>query len=606
MVYFSRNMDKSCNILKKYSKNLLAILILLALTAWAGKGLFKYPIYQTHDLDHHLVRSLDALYTLKEGHFPLRWAGLLNFGCGTPIYNFFNPLFYYLSPILIVVLGNIMDSIRIINLLSLFFGSLFIYLWLKNETSNLPASLVAALLYLYAPYRFVLIYVRGSPEYLAYAILPAVFYFYSLAFKKERPFNYLLLASLFGGLSSISHNVVFLLSTPVIAIYLLLKVLENKKTAIKNFSLILFSFISIFGLGAFFIIPAFLEQQFTQIGTPAFWYKDHFPILKQLISSPWGYGDSASSVIMDAMSFRLGVTHWAVLLLTFIFIGYKLFRSRLNMSSKFILNNLWLSVFGTLALIFIFLDLPVSNFFWEKATILQAIQFPWRILGITVFITSALAAFLLSKIRSKWLYLSLLIIIPLLALFENRNHLLPQPVHEDRLSFYENISSLKFEKHSVTQVQDKVLASGNLSQCSPETPIATSKQNIPIKAEEIDRKSTQGQLRLDFDKDNFVGEKIILNLDYFPNIFVFDLNGKLVNYYDCEGRACLPATIFKNGLNTIKWKVVQSPTQRISNVISLLFATSWFSIVACKFVRRKPESSTRKSLESDKPKSLPK
>jgi hypothetical protein len=562
---------------KNKTTNLLALLVLAFLTAWASKGLFKYSYYQTHDLDHHLVRSLDAFFTLKEGHFPLRWAGILNFGCGTPIYNFFNPLYYYLSPIFIAFLGNIIDSIKAISLLSLFFGSLFIYLWLKKETKNSLAALTSALVYLYAPYRFVLVYVRGSPEYLAYAVAPAIFYFYCLALDKnnKKPIFYFFLASFSGGLLSISHNVVFLLAVPVIAIYLISKLITTKANK-KKIYLTIFSFVSIFGLGAFFLIPAFLEQKFTQIATPVFLYKDHFPILKQLISSPWGYGDSASDVSLDAMSFRLGIAHWLTLVASIV---YLIVTFSIRRSKYFLERNLLIISFAVMALLFIFLDLPISNFVWKKLTILQAIQFPWRILGIIVLVTSTLTGLLVSKIKLKAFSIIILIGFSSLAVFENRNHLLAQPVHKDKLEFYQNLSDLKFNSHSVTQVQDNVLATGKLAQCSPETPIAITETGQILDASEVERKSSRGKISLNIEKGDIVKEKIIINFDYFPNIFDIDVNGNQIEYFDCQGRICLSTKSFLNGENTIAWKIVQSPIQKMSNVISLLFIFIWLTVL---------------------------
>jgi hypothetical protein len=169
---------------RKVVFRVLIWIILIGAVAWAGKGLFKYQFYSTHDLDHHLARSYDAVQTFAEGQLPLRWAGTLNYGCGVPIFNFFYPLLYYLVIIVFSFSKDMFLSFKIISFLSLLIGTAFFYLWAKNETGDKWVGLAGAILYLYAPYRFLLIYVRGSPEYLAYAIWPVVLYFYSLAFKE--------------------------------------------------------------------------------------------------------------------------------------------------------------------------------------------------------------------------------------------------------------------------------------------------------------------------------------------------------------------------------------------------------------------------------------
>ena len=76
--------------------NTIFILLILLLGAYCSRGIFSYHFFSTHDGDYHLARSYDAIEALSEGHFPLRWAGRLNYFCGAPIFNFFYPLIYYL------------------------------------------------------------------------------------------------------------------------------------------------------------------------------------------------------------------------------------------------------------------------------------------------------------------------------------------------------------------------------------------------------------------------------------------------------------------------------------------------------------------------------
>ena len=168
--------------MKKITKlnllNIFFVLILLGLSFWAGKGVFKYNVFSTHDGDHHIARSFDAVQTIKEGHFPLRWAGSLNFGCGAAIYNFFYPLLYYLVIGINFLVKDIIGSLKIIYFLTLPIGTLFFYWWLKVETKNKWAALGGAIAYLFAPYRFLLIFVRGSPEFLGYTLLTRVLFLF--------------------------------------------------------------------------------------------------------------------------------------------------------------------------------------------------------------------------------------------------------------------------------------------------------------------------------------------------------------------------------------------------------------------------------------------
>src|SRR3989304_5949475 len=130
--------------MKRFWANALAIFILFSLVSVAGKGLFQYSVFQTHDLKHHISRSFDAVLAISEGHFPLRWAGTMNYECGLPLFNFYYPLLYYLVVGINFFAGSLLFSLKIISFLSFLTGTLFFYLWMKEETDDIWASLAGA------------------------------------------------------------------------------------------------------------------------------------------------------------------------------------------------------------------------------------------------------------------------------------------------------------------------------------------------------------------------------------------------------------------------------------------------------------------------------
>src|SRR3989344_2826592 len=240
----------------EWVRKALIFLVIIISVLWAGKGIFKYNVFSTHDLDHHLARSFDAVKTFSEGHFPMRWAGSLNYYCGVPIYNFFYPLIYYLVVLINSINPDVIMALKIIDFLSLLIGTLFFYLWMKVETKKEIPAIGGALLYLYAPYRFSLIFVRGSPEFLAYAILPVVLYLYVLLLESsgKRTVIYAFLASLVGAFLAISHNFTVMFLFPIILAYIIVKSILLK-IDFKKVGWLAISFISSFGLSAFFIGP---------------------------------------------------------------------------------------------------------------------------------------------------------------------------------------------------------------------------------------------------------------------------------------------------------------------------------------------------------------
>ena len=569
-------------------KNLLTIkigkiilpLILLALSLWAGKGLFKYSVYSTHDGLHHISRSYDVIETLKEGHFPLRWAGSLNYGCGVPIYNFFYPLYYYLVAFINPIFTNVVLSLKIISLLSLIVGTLFFYLWIYQETKNKLSAFGGALLYLFAPYRFSLILVRGSPEFLAYTILPIVLFFYALAFnntKTKRFPVYLFCASLSGGFLTISHNFTVMFLMPIILGYLILKVVLVKKVGLPKTLLTGFSYISIFGLGAFFVFPALIEQKYTQIGLNAFIvYKEHFPTLWQLFKSKWGYFYSAGGTEFDGMSFMLGYAQWFVLV---IFIAWFLvFVRRLLKKRRFDSGSLWILLLGLGSVFMIFMMLEKSIFIWDAIPMLTEIQFPWRLLGIAVFMISALLSFLIANIKKRRLSVIILATASVLAIAGNRNHLLPMPISEEDIWMFQDYEKYHHHRYSTTTMADDIIAREAKGRCwftDPEISFSGEKVDYQV----VEKKNTHGTIRFDNPVKKDVGKDYVFRLGYFPGAYSLILNGSDVSPQNCEGRVCIPSDKVRSGYNVISWKIVQTPTEKLFNMVSLGTLFLWILLL---------------------------
>ena len=66
---------------------------------------------------------------------------------------------------------------------------------------------------------------------------------------------------------------------------------------------------------------------------------------------------------------------------------------------------------------------------------------------------------------------------------------------------------------------------------------------------ELKRGSGFGLVNLNLGDTDFVGNKIILNLSYFPGFFKFVINGQKADYSDCGGLVCLDTSIFKKDAN---------------------------------------------------------
>ena len=568
---------------KNLITNYLLLVTLLFFGLFCSKGLFKEYGFATHDGDHHISRSFDAIQTLKEGHFPMRWAGSLNGWCGVPIFNFFYPLIYYLVFLVNFAVGDVINSLKIVASLSFIVGPMFFYLWLKCETKNKIASFTGAFLYLFVPYRFLLVFVRFSPEFMAYTLLPILLWFISILLeklKKKIELKTIVIAfvtSLIGGLFVISHNFGVMLILPIIGLWTILKVIKEKIFSKEKLFLLIFVFISFIGIGIFFIGPMLLEKQYVKLDTMRTMdYRDHFPTLSQLIRSPWDYGNSLSGTDRDGMSFMLGYAQWLVLGFVLFFLANYFLDKKKN--KKLPVEIIYWFALSSLSIFFI---LPWSKFIWDRIPILQEIQFSWRFLGVTSFTIAALAGFLLSKIKNKKIFYGLTLVFVSIAFYGNRNHLRIQQTPYPQK--YINYEMNHDHRYATTSIFDDILNKKSKQMClasanmSPGMSIIFTPQvkDITLKTQ---RGNTFGKVSVDSPLEIEVSMR--LSLEYFPGIYKIKFNGQEISEINnCEGRVCLDGVKLIKGENVLEWKVGQSPTEKFFNWISGGFLAVWVLII---------------------------
>src|SRR3989344_5162280 len=153
-------------------KNHLIILILLSIIAlWP---FFRRGYFESHDGEWMVIRFSAFHQTLSSGQFPVRFVDRLNNNYGYPVLNFLYPLPFYFAEIPKVLGFGFVNSIKIIFVVSTV-ASVVIMFWALTQVFSKEAGFAGAALYLFAPYRFVDLYVRGSiGENLAFAIIPLI------------------------------------------------------------------------------------------------------------------------------------------------------------------------------------------------------------------------------------------------------------------------------------------------------------------------------------------------------------------------------------------------------------------------------------------------
>lgn len=382
--------------IKRFYLPVLAVVICFATLL----PLFNPGFFPTQDFIY-IARIYEMDRALGDGHFPVRWVP--DFRYGEPLYNFYAPLVYYAAVGIKVLLSFVFINIGYLDVTKVVLGLGFILSFMTmfkfaKEIFGFFGGLVAATLYVYAPYHSVDVYVRGAlSESWALVFFPLVFlYSYKMAVSGESK-NWIYLAVSLAGLFY-THNVMTLLFGPFVAVWFLILVLCVRKRLFVAY--LALSSILGFTLAASFLLPAFFEREFVHtenLNTGYFDFRGHFVTLRQFFEPFWGYGASLWGP-KDDMPFQVGLVHWGISAIAGLVFGITLvnkfirFRFLDIFSLKKVNGLLFLTVlFFVLAFGFsLFMMHNKSAFIWEKFSILSFTQFPWRFLGLSIFFISFL------------------------------------------------------------------------------------------------------------------------------------------------------------------------------------------------------------------------
>lgn len=371
----------------------IKILLLIILSLFSSWRLFRsgFPSMQD-DIQVFRLQQFDQCQ--KDGQIPCRYIADGGLGYGYPLYNFYSPLPYGVSEAFHLIGFSYIDSVKISFIISTFLKTFGMYLFASAFFGSYGGFL-ATILYSFAPYQALNLYVRGAiGETWALSLLPLVFW--SIYQKKSR-LSVLFLSSLL-----LSHNLTLVYSLPLLAIFSIFT---------KCFKYFFRTLLWSLSISSFFLLPAFFEKNLTTVDTMTQGYFNfiiHFATLKELfISNFWGYSASMWGPI-DGLSLQIGLFQWIIPTILFIVLLFKT-----NFKHRSLIIFLYL-----IALLSLFLTHNKSTFIWNKLPFLAYFQFPWRFLGLAIFSLSFISGGIISIFR-KSTYLVLTISISLIILLLN-------------------------------------------------------------------------------------------------------------------------------------------------------------------------------------------
>lgn len=378
--------------MKKHNLLIIAFLLLISfpiIIPYFHKGFFP-----THDGEWAVVRLGDMFRTLRDGQFPPRYSGALNFGYGYPLFNFAYPFPYYLGFFIHLLRFGFVDSIKIIFGFSVLLSTICMYFLSRKLWKSDIAGLISAILYAYLPYRFVDLYVRGSiGESLAFVFFPLLFLLIQQLFDKPHSKIMKICTGVVFGFFVMTHNIMVILFLPSLVVFISANIYFSKqKIKVKP---IIVSLLMGLLLSAFFFVPALFEKGNILLSkVPIADRSLYFVTFSQLVIPSFGYGTPTSQ---DAFSYQIGWPHLIVLFTVLSLIVYFFAKNRKREKEDFLSVIFIFSVFVMILLMFQF-----SNIIW-KLPFLTEINYPWTLLAPIGFMVSLLSGYAVNQKVSSYI-----------------------------------------------------------------------------------------------------------------------------------------------------------------------------------------------------------
>lgn len=399
-----------------------ALLLLVVLTSWP---LMQPTLFIVHDFVQG-ARIVELANGLQQGQLPVIWSQHLGYGYGMPLFQFYAPLPYYFTAVFYLLGTPLASSVKLLFwVVNIGIVTLSYQLGKRLFTPTLGV-LLAALISL-APYRALNLYIRGAVSE-SWGMMAGVGMFLgaTMIIKNQRAGWWVFLVSSVGLM--LSHNLSIILFVPFVAVFSLLLMTTEKKSSLKWLLQTAGTFVAAgilaVGLSAFYLLPMFLEKDFTQVESLIvgvgnyFDYHIHYLYIKQFLVPFWGYGGSGYGP-NDTISFYLGAGMLLALPLAGAAVsvriqqvlGKNIRNWKLAAVQPLLKELYWPVSLLVLGLLSLWLATAKAGFVWDSIEMLRFIQFPWRFIGVAVVLLSLGCVASLAQLRSQFVQKALSVLL---------------------------------------------------------------------------------------------------------------------------------------------------------------------------------------------------
>lgn len=360
-------------------------LLLLPLSVFALAPLVRGPMFASSDGILHLYQLVEFDHALRDGVLFPRWAPELMAGYGQPLFIFYAPLMYYLSALFHALGLSLADALKATVLTGTLASALGLYAF-GRELWGRWGGLLAAVAYLYVPYRFVNTYLDGElSQTLAWAWLPWLCWTCWRYLQTRRTGWGVAVALCYAGLIY-THSVTSWLATLFLAIALGIRLLSWPARLWDEVRLSGWFALGL-GLAAPYWLPALVESsdiQLNRVQTGSYDFHTNLLSLGRTLSAQLAHGYSEYIGVNGPA--QLGLAQTIVAGLGLVAVLACCVRSRANGPGA-----ATAALFAALGAIGFVLMLSPATFFWEHVPFGHSLQFPDRMLGIVALPLAVLA-----------------------------------------------------------------------------------------------------------------------------------------------------------------------------------------------------------------------
>ncbi len=503
---------------KKGFLNYIAITIIIIAGLLLVADLFFIPGRAiTFDGHIHMATIAQFAAAIKELEIPVRWSNnFANYGLPLPIFAHQIPA--YLGAFFEILVNNPVMSFNLTMLIGVIGSSVAFYLLLR-EYVDTAYALIGALIFNFAPYRIINIYIRGAlPELFASMFLPIILIGIVKWFRDKKPYAIVICVLGITGLALTHPMLLF----PSSLVFLPFVIYYNWPLNKNWLNLLKFGGVCLIaaGLASYYLLPLLLESKYFYIGQTQNLFVSHsFLNISNYFQEKWFYflghpGPRGDHIIFGLIESIILVIGFVIALLNFI----KTRQVKLVQLLVFI------------SLLLFFSTLPVSKALYENIFLLDNLQFSWRMIGLLLFIPPFLLVILFQKfIKNK----KLGIVFGILALVVVLFYRVPQ----------------LYQKNStVYDVSNYYFVHTNLHTKNLNTIWSDDSENYPVKTKQFEIVEGEGEVEPILLKNSKRHYQVKTNQElkmvdytfYFPGWKVF-ANGEeiLIEFQDPEHRGLI-------------------------------------------------------------------